>query len=561
MKADLFLSNFGLLADTPNSIPKLRQAILQLAIQGKLVPQDPQDEPASVLLEIIGNEKNRFMKEGIIKKSKPLPLIDKDKIPFELPKNWEWIRLGEVVTRLGDGIHGTPSYDDKGTFFFINGNNLSEGKIEIKENTKTVSEDEYLKYKKELNSQTVFVSINGTIGNVAFYNSEKIVLGKSVCYFNLFSQIDKQYIQILIKSDYFLKYALALATGSTIKNVSLKVMREFPIPLPPIYEQGRIVGKADQLMALCDELEQRQEIKQECCKQLNKSSIHSLTKANTKEEFTKAWGLINKNFDTLYNSIENVEELRNAILQLAVQGKLVPQNPKDEPASVLLEKMEAEKNRLIKEGRIRKNKPLPPIEKDEIPYELPQGWGWCRLGVIVDYDGAIKVDPKKIANDAWLLELEDIEKDTSKIIRRVPSRLKSSTSTKAVFAKGDVLYGKLRPYLNKVIVADENGYCSTEILPLKIYYGISPKYLMYALKRPDFQEYVNSKLYGTKMPRLRTEDGKAALIPVPPYDEQKRIADKVEHLMILCDELSVQLDQADHDGEELMKSVVHHLAF
>ena len=139
----------------------------------------------------IEGEKKRLIKDGEIKKLELLPQIKFEKIPFVIPMSWVWVRLGTVVTLLGDGIHGTPAYDDSGEYFFINGNNLADGKIEIKENTKAISLEEYQKHKKKLTSRTVFVSINGTIGNVAFYNNEKVILGKSACYFNLFDKIDK----------------------------------------------------------------------------------------------------------------------------------------------------------------------------------------------------------------------------------------------------------------------------------------------------------------------------------------------------------------------------------
>ena len=197
------------------------------------------------------------MKEKKIKEPKPLPEIKPEDVPCELPESWEWVRLGEIVSLLGDGIHGTPDYDDSGEFFFINGNNLSDGIIEIKGNTKRVSLQEYRKHKKDLNERTVLVSINGTIGNVGFYDREKVILGKSACYFNLLEKIDKYYIKRVINSIYFLKYTLIFATGSTIKNVSLKSMRDFPVPLPPLAEQHRIVAKIDQLMVLCDQLEQQ----------------------------------------------------------------------------------------------------------------------------------------------------------------------------------------------------------------------------------------------------------------------------------------------------------------
>jgi type I restriction enzyme, S subunit len=234
---------------------KLQQAILKEAVEGKLVPQDPNDEPATELLKKIKAEKEKLIKEKKIRKGKPLPPISDNKKPYKLPKGWEWVRLGDTVSILGDGLHGTPNYSEQGNYNFVNGNNLCDGKIVIKWNTKRVSEQEYIKYRKPLNDRTIFVSINGTIGNVAFYDNEKIMLGKSACYFNLLTGLNKDYYKLLINSKYFLDYAISEATGTTIKNVSLRTMRYFLVPLPPAAEQKRIVEKVDQLMHLCDQLE------------------------------------------------------------------------------------------------------------------------------------------------------------------------------------------------------------------------------------------------------------------------------------------------------------------
>ncbi|MFC1602691.1 restriction endonuclease subunit S [Pseudomonadota bacterium] len=249
--------HFDTLFTTEQSIDQLKQSILQLAVMGKLVPQEPNDQPASELLKKIAAEKAKLIKEKKIKKQKPLPEITYDEKPFALPVGWEWCRHQQMVTLLGDGLHGTPNYDDLGSYFFVNGNNLNDGVINIKPETKRVNETEYLKYKKELNSRTIFVSINGTLGNVAFFNDEPIMLGKSACYFNLGTELSKLFIKRLIESPYFLNYAFASATGSTIKNLGLKSMNNFPVALPPLEEQHRIVAKVDQLMAICDQLKQR----------------------------------------------------------------------------------------------------------------------------------------------------------------------------------------------------------------------------------------------------------------------------------------------------------------
>ena len=170
----------------------------------------------------------------------------------QLPKDWKWLKLGEIVSHLGDGLHGTPVYTEEGDYYFINGNNLSDGKIIIKENTKRVSQDQFKKYKKDLTDNTILVSINGTIGNVAFYKNEKIVLGKSACYFNVKESVDKHYISLLLKGRRFLNYANNSATGSTIKNVSLKAMREFELPVPPKETQRVLVSKIEELFSEID---------------------------------------------------------------------------------------------------------------------------------------------------------------------------------------------------------------------------------------------------------------------------------------------------------------------
>jgi type I restriction enzyme S subunit len=169
--------------------------------------------------------------------------------------NWEKKELRELTTVLGDGLHGTPKYTIDGEYYFINGNNLNDGKIEFKENTKRVNIDEFNKHKKNLTNRTVLVSINGTLGNIAFYNGEKIILGKSACYFNLKENVDNGFVKYVLSSPYFINYAHREATGATIKNVSLKTMREFKVPLPPLKEQQTIVRQLDALRAETQKLE------------------------------------------------------------------------------------------------------------------------------------------------------------------------------------------------------------------------------------------------------------------------------------------------------------------
>ena len=232
----------------------MKKSLLQYAIQGKLEEQRPEEGTAEELFARIQEEKQRLIAEKKIKKEKPLPEITEDEKPFDIPESWKWVRLRDIISVLGDGIHGTPQYDDTGKYFFINGNNLVKGEIVIKSDTKKVSFEEFKKYEKPLDESTILVSINGTIGNYAFYNGEPVILGKSACYFSLISGIDKEYICRLLNTQHFLDYAVKEATQTTIKNVSLKSMRMLPVPLPPLSEQKRIVEKLEEILPLCERM-------------------------------------------------------------------------------------------------------------------------------------------------------------------------------------------------------------------------------------------------------------------------------------------------------------------
>ncbi|MFK2141952.1 restriction endonuclease subunit S, partial [Bacteroides fragilis] len=241
-----------------------------------------------------------------------------EEIPFEIPKGWEWCRLRQITSLLGDGIHGTPEYDPNGEYYFVNGNNLQDKKIVIKPDTKKVSREEYLKYKKNLNKHTVLVSINGTLGNIGFYNDEPIMLGKSACYFNLIVEDLKEYVYILLQSPFFMEYTLKAATGTTIKNVSLMAMNNLLIPLPPLCEQNRIVDR----MTILDTKVKQYQKQETCLRELN-NNIYSI--------------------------------LKKSILQDAIQGKLVPQIAEEGTAEELLAEIHKEKERLVKEGKLKKS--------------------------------------------------------------------------------------------------------------------------------------------------------------------------------------------------------------
>ena len=243
------------------------------------------------------------------------------------------------------------------------------------------------------------------------------------------------------------------------------------------------------------------------------------------------------------------KDLKNALLQEAVQGKLVPQISSEGNARDLLEEIRKErlshgldfanaksgKRKSKKETALAGSNPCD-ITEEEIPFEIPENWCWCRLGEIVPFGTCKNAEPNEIEEEDWILDLEDIEKDSGKILAFKTKKQIDAKSTKHVFIKGNVLYSKLRPYLNKCVIAPKNGFCTSEILPLDFGEHIYNKYAQLYLMSPFFVDYTNSLSFGVKMPRLGTEDGKKALFPLPPLAEQKRIVAAIEKFMPLIEE-------------------------
>ena len=242
------------------------------------------------------------------------------------------------------------------------------------------------------------------------------------------------------------------------------------------------------------------------------------------------------------------QQLKNSILQMAVQGKLVPQDPNDEPASVLLERIRAEKERLIKEKKIKREKnpsvifkgaDNTPYEKigdevrslaDEVPFDIPDSWEWVRLGNISSYaETKQKVNATSADPSIWGLDLEDIEKG-GRLLEHKTVGERKAVGDKTVFVKGDILYSKLRPYLLKILVAPDDGICTPEIVPFRVYGGINPNYIVNYLKSPYVDNLINSITYGVKMPRVGTETMTSLLVPIPPLEEQLRIVEKIDEV-------------------------------
>ena len=501
----------------------LKNALLQEAVQGKLVPQIASEGNARDLLEEIRKEKlshgldfanaksgkRKSKKETALAGSNPCD-IKEEEIPFEIPESWCWCRLGELgYTTTGS----TPSKSNQNYFGdFIEF--LSPGDIQnsiITYGKQGLSRSGYEVSRPTPKGTILQVCIGGAIGKCAITDREVTFNQQINGLTPIFSL--SEYLFAVFSSDYFYKKITGNSTGTATPIINKSAWELLPIPLPPLAEQKRIVAAIEKFMPLIEEY-------------------------GKKETQLKA---INEKIGTL---------TKKAILQEAVQGKLVPQIASEGNARDLLEEIQKEKlshgldfanaksgkRKSKKETALAGSNPCD-ITEEEIPFDIPENWCWCRLGEIVPFGTCKNAEPNEIEEEDWILDLEDIEKDSGKILAFKTKKQIDAKSTKHVFIKGNVLYSKLRPYLNKCVIAPKNGFCTSEILPLDFGEHIYNKYAQLYLMSPFFVDYTNSLSFGVKMPRLGTEDGKKALFPLPPLAEQKRIVAAIEKMLPLCEKL------------------------
>lgn len=382
-------------------IKKLRELILDLAIRGKLVPQSLEDGSALELIEKITSEIDKSNKQLKKRKEKPLPSINKEEQHFELPNKWEWVRLGNIG-HTNIGLTYKPTNVSESGVPVLRSSNIQNGRIDLSDLVRVGNVD--------INENTL-VSSGDLL--ICARNGSKALVGKAAIIGNLdepmafgaFMAIYRSsvnpFVEVFLRSPVFRSRLEGVST-TTINQITQQNLKHTVMPLPPLAEQNRIVKKVQELMALCDQLESQTEASIEAHQKLVKSLLETLTNAKDADELNESWQRISAHFDVLFTTEDSIEQLKQTILQLAVMGKLVKQDPNDEPASKLLERIAVEKEKLIKDKKIKKQKPLPSISEDEIPFQLPHGWEWCRLPDIGDLNrGKSKHRPR---NDKILYE-------------------------------------------------------------------------------------------------------------------------------------------------------------
>jgi type I restriction enzyme S subunit len=577
MELETFFEQFELLADAPNGVQKLRELILQLAVQGKLVPQDPNDEPASVLLERIEAEKKRLVKEGKIGKSQKLPLVDIDEIAYQLPKVWQWARLDQIIVLMDAGwspdCKNHPTQDEN-TWGVLKTTAVQALKY-VQNEHKELPQNLKPRPEFEVKAGDLLITRAGPKNRVGICclvkeTRSRLMISDKIIRFHLVEPfLLPDFIVLSLNagfSQFFIESQKSGMAASQM-NISQAKLRMTPLPIPPLAEQKRIVAKVDRLMSLCDELEARQEKRHDRILQLGEVATSQLLTPSTPQAFNQHWQGICDNFDLLYSTPENVSQLRQAILQLAVMGRLVPQDSNDEPASVLLERIREEKARLVKEGKIRKSEKLSSIKVDELPYELPDSWQWVRFNEILieitsGWSPMCEKHPKE--DEEWgVLKVSAVswDKFNPDENKALPSNLKPRPEHEV--RAGDFLMSRANTSAlvgKSVIVENTPKRLLLSDKILRVYFSTFADKKFFNIYNNSLaaRAYYSKEASGTSdsMRNISRIQILNLPVPVPPFEEQKRIFAKVNQLMSFCDELEAKLMQSINDREKLMETAV-----
>jgi len=488
-------------------IKKLRELILELAVRGLLVPQDPNDEPASVLLEKVAAEKEQLIKDGKIKKQKALPEISEDEKPFELPLGWEWMHFGRAY-ELEYGNNLPQAKRSNSGEYPVYGSNGIVG-----------THNEYC-----VENPCIVVGRKGSAGALNLENGHG-------CWVTDVAYSITPPTSLLLRFVLIQLHTLGLESlGKGIKpGLNRNEAYKLCLAFPPEAEQPRIVAKVDELMALCDQLEQQTESSLSAHQTLVETLLNTLLNAD-QNSFDQAWERIAQHFDVLFTTEHSIDQLKQTILQLAVMGKLVPQDPNDEPASVLLEKIAAEKEQLIKNKVIKKQKTLPPIGDDEKPFELPVGWKWVRLGSIISLISGQHLKPSEYFETKSENAVPYITGPAEFGVLN-PTYSKFTNEKRALAEDGDILITCKGSGLGKWNIAHETIAISRQLMAIRPI-NLDEEYLRLIIDSK--YELFQSKGVGIAIPGISREDITEVLIGLPSEAELHRITEKVSKLMLIC---------------------------
>ncbi len=557
--------HFDLIAQAPGGVARLRELILTLAVQGKLVPQDASDEPASELLKKIRAEKDRLIAEGKIKRDKPLAEIADEEKPFELPDGWIWTSLAAVGI-----INPRNDAANEAVASFVQ---MSSIPVQFSE----AHAEELRPWSAIKSGFTHFAEGDVGVAKITpcFEN------GKSTVFRNLsngigagttelhvvrpLGGIHPRYVLLFLKTPTFLKEGETVMTGSAgQKRLPRSYFENKPFSLPPLTEQSRIVTRVEELMQVCDALEASGQLEAQQHAQLVSSLLGTLTQSETPEELANNWQRIATHFDVLLDRPSSLDAFEQTILQLAVRGLLVPQDPTDEPVSILLQKIRTEKDHLIAQGKIKRDKPLPPITDDEKPFELPQGWEWARLEQvslwIIDCPHST---PKFVDRGRLCLDTNSFKqgKLLPHKLRYVDDGTFADRNARLVPEPGDLVFAREGSVGESVLIPDGVEAClGQRVMLFRFSNQISKEFVQQTISSPAFLDSLLTLHKGIGAKHVNVGDMRLALIPVPPLAEQSRIVTRVNELRSLCAVLRQQIQAGKNVQGRLAMALVDKVA-
>ncbi|MFB6317292.1 restriction endonuclease subunit S [Saccharicrinis sp. FJH54] len=544
-----------------HGINRLRELIFELAVRGKLVEQDSNDETAFELLQKIVAEKQKLIDKGEIKNHKQFPEIIETEKLFELPKGWVWGRLGNFSYVFSGASFKSEDFKQIGSVRAIKITNAGVGEfIETEDFLPVGFLEEYQNFIVKENDLILaltrpYISTGLKISKCPnSYNNS--LLNQRVAAIRTY--IDTNFLFIYLSSNIVLNiYKERFGKSGLQPNLKMSDVTDMLVPIAPLAEQHRIVAKVNDLMALCDKLEQQKMGQIETHLLLVKVLLKTLTDAKDAESLKAAWNHLESHFDILFTTEESVNLLKQTILQLAVMGKLVPQYKNDEPTSELLKKIEAEKLKLIKEGKLKKQKPLPEITEEEKPFELPEGWEWSRLGTIgigstgktpstrnpIFFKGDIPfIGPGQITNSG---DIVDSEKTLSK----------AGCEQSTIAEYGDIVMVCIGGSIGKSAIVKSKIAFNQQINCTKPILSNS-SYMSLALNSSYFQNAVLEKATGSATPIINRSKWEEILVPLCSINEQNRIVTKVDELLTLCDRLKERIVASQEIKVKLADAVV-----
>jgi type I restriction enzyme S subunit len=567
----MLLSNLNLsLATAPGGVARLRELILTLAVQGKLVQQDPSDEPASELLKKIRAEKDRLIAAKALKREKDEPALTDDALPFDLPATWSWVALGEVIDIVrGITFPATQKTREAapGRIACLRTSNVQQtiewDDLLFVDRSFMGREDQIIQHHDIVMSMANSRELVGKVALIDQIPHAEATFGGFLGVLRP-RKIDPRYAMAVLRTPYARALLIDSSSQTTnIANVSLAKLRPLPFPLPPEAEQSRIVTRVEELMRLCDALEAKGQLEATQHAQLVSTLLATLTESETPAQLADNWHRIATHFDLLLDRPEAVDALEQTILQLAVRGLLVPQDPQDEPASELLKKIRTEKDKLITEGKIKRDKPLPPIAEDEPPFLLPDGWEWVRLDDIADNRLGKMLDKAKNTgkrypylrntNVQWRqIDLDDIKEIS----------LEASELEEFRLLPGDLLVCE-GGYPGRCAIwnePDREMYFQKALHRVRPRGGIAVELIAITLETDSKSGNLEHHFTGATIKHFVGQALGRYLIPLPPLAEQSRIVTRVAQLRRLCADLRQRLAASQSTQAHLAEALVQEVA-